>query len=141
MRKSDLQSKFDGEPDSGTTGKCRLIYGYDGYFVVYAIRLADKDHAEWAMPLPYPTARVGPNGVRKLAQWTEELLMEKLQPTLRSIRGTYGGDWVLDIRVREQIPYETERRPGAREDAVRRVLAGPDTPGKRWLLRHKGRQS
>lgn len=140
MSKSKIRDKAErlesGEQQA--TGRCRLIYGDDGDFEVYAIRLADEKHAEWSMRLSYPTAGVWPNGVRKRAQWTADSLMEALQPTLRKIRSVYGGPWVLDIRAARQESYPGDRPTGAKAEAERRILDGPDTPGKRWLQTHKG---
>lgn len=140
MRKSNLQSRIDPDTASTTTGECRLIYGDDGEFDVFAIRLADAEHErDWEMLLTYPTAGVWPNGVVKRAKWTSELLMEAMQPTFRKVRSVYGGDWVLDIRRALRIVPETERRAGALAAAEQRIMDGPDTPGRRWLVRNRGK--
>ena len=88
MSKSKIRDKQE-QIESGerqAIGKCRLIYGEDGDFEVYAIRQEDENHRYWPMRLMYPTAGIWPNGVKKRAQWTRESLMDALQSTLRRIR-------------------------------------------------------
>lgn len=127
--------------DQNVPWKCdRLIYGDDGDFAVSAIRLASSVHpTEWNMPLAYPTAGVSKGGVKKRALWTSELLMDALQDTLRKIRGVYGGDWVLDIRRVRAAPTSEDRVAGVRTKAEKLILDGPDTPGRRWLLKNRGK--
>jgi hypothetical protein len=135
MRKSKLVSNAEGDEACSKASKCKLSHGDDVDFDVFAIRLANKDHErDWEMRLTYPTVGVWPNGIYRRAKWTPELLIEKLQSTLRLIRSIYIGDWVLSVRKSVRIPDETDRRPGAQVEAERRILAGPDGPGRRYLI-------
>lgn len=50
----------------------------------------------------------------------------------------YGGQWCGLTRVVDNAPYEGEMTFKQRfSEAERRVLSGPDTSGKRWLLRKR----
>jgi len=124
-QKSKLSERLEGYESAGPY---RLIYG-EGEFGVFAVCLAKS----WEMRLSYPTARVFKSGLKEQAQWTEELLMDAMQGTLRRIRATYGGEWFLRIAHAEHEPYSGDRPVGSRAEAERLVLAGPDTPGKRFL--------
>ncbi len=140
MSKSKIQEKYEQHEQGQRKpqGKCRLCFREDGPFDVYAVRLDNEPRAR--MRITYPTHRAYEDGTVLAIPWTNDLLTEFLQPTLRTIRSVYVGQWCLDFRshVAESVP--TDRIYGARAEAEKRILQGPDTPGRRWLLRSQAQR-
>jgi len=100
-------------------------------FEAYAARTAGGPR--WECRICYPVGRIyGGNTVRPIP-WTDDTLRDALQPTLRTYRQTYGGTWELHLRTPRRLPVPMDRDPLARRRAIDRVLAGPDTPGRRFL--------
>lgn len=130
-RRLNKLSQEQDEPQ----GKADFVYG-DGEFDVVATcpRIGLPDIC---IPLAYPTARRFGNGVIRAIPWTEDRLRDAMQHTFRGIRATYGGDWILSIWQAQRLSGCSDREIGAREKAEAMILAGPDTPGRRWLLGHQ----
>lgn len=129
------RNKDAGEPQ----GKCDYVYGDDGAFEVVA-QMLRPGMPDWCMKLAYPTDRRWGNGVVRRIEWTEDRLRDAMQPAFRRIRATYGGDWVLSVwAAKAGVSDPMDRDPGARDDAERKIMAGPDTPGRRWLLANRGK--
>jgi hypothetical protein len=139
MSKSKLQeraSRLDADPAEslGPKTPCRMACGAEQEpYEVYAVRVGERP---WSMRLCYPIARTYSGGVRRSAHWPEDQLREAAQSTFRRVRAAYGGTWELHIRLPlEQPSTPMDRDPDARADAERAILAGPDTPGRRFLER------
>ena len=56
---------------------------------------------------------------------------------MSSEREKCGGTWYLDIRGRQPESVIFDRPRGARAEAERVIVSGPDTPGRRFLLARK----
>jgi hypothetical protein len=53
----------------------------------------------------------------------------------------YGGQWITIVESPRPVADDGLRGAAAREKAYANILAGPDTPGRRWLQRHRSRAS
>ena len=139
MSKSKIQEKSQrlDAVQREAVGRCRLIYGEDGEFEVYAVCQGDENHHAWSMRLMYPTAGIWRNGVKKKAQWTGELLIDAMQSTLRKIRQAYRGSWFLDVRKTVTLSAPMDRQPGAAAQIRQTILNGPDGPGRRFLEKQR----
>lgn len=139
MSKSEIQSKAQQLEQGEPKGKYDFIYGTDGEFDVVASCPRCDGRPDFCVRLAYPTARRYENGVVRSIPWTEDRLREAMQSPFRTIRGMYSGDWILSIwRATPSLSRPIDRDAGARAQAEERILSGIDTPGKRWLLLHRG---
>lgn len=116
-------------------GKAEYVYG-DGAFEVVAV-CPRVDLPDICLRIGYPTASRFSNGVLRGIDWTEDLLMNAMQKPLREIRNTYGGDWILNVWKAKPAFPNLDRDPEARGKAEKIILAGPNTPGRRWLEKQK----
>jgi hypothetical protein len=107
-----------------------------GEFEVFCVR-TDVDPQD-SRRITYPIARVYENNKVIPVPWTSELLMDAMQRTLRCHRNAYGGQWHLRIVKAEPDAVQQDRPHGSRAEAEAIILAGPDTPGRRFLQRLRG---
>jgi hypothetical protein len=146
MRKSDLENKV-AENDKKSHGNGRMLYGWPGDlpdqqpFEVWFVNTTTGEQRRIEVPIgmQYEDGKVLP------AQWTAENLIETLQNPLKSRLladlNRFQHAWMIEIRQRKMQPGDNLHGEAARIEAERRILAGPDTPGKRWLtkLRAQGK--
>lgn len=136
MSKSEIQTVYEQHTADGKAraGRPRFLYGDDGEFEALAVcpreGLPDIVHT-----LSYPTARQWPDGQVSCIPWTEDRLRDALAPTMRRLRGIYGGEWILLIVSAVRTAAPMQRSVGTAHAVEQRILAGPDTPGKRFLQR------
>ena len=115
--------------------RTKYQYGF-GEFEVWVT------NGSYKLRLAYPTAKIviskDSNQVVD-ANWTEDTLFNALQGTQRRFEAQYGGKWDLIIDRFVDPHYPIDKPIGAFKTAEANILAGPDTPGKRFLLDIKGK--
>jgi hypothetical protein len=93
-------------------------------------------NGQYKVRLSYPTHRIygsPPNQTVEEISWTYDALERSLQGQQRKYAVAYGGKWDMIVIESETIPYPLDRPVGARGKAEAIILAGRDTPGKRFL--------
>ena len=118
-------------------GKQKLLVGHGSDYGDFEVYIVSDLRPEVREPVAYWTHRQNADGSVDRAIWTSEALIDALQPTLRTWKEVYGGQWHLEVHNAPSVDRFPSKHPGAFSDAQRSVLAGPDTPGKRFLLRRK----
>lgn len=82
------------------------------------------NYEDWEIPIYVNINQDDPDYVMRAAESTRLTCIEN-----------YGGKWI----VHKKAPFENDGLVGsaAKEQAKKNILAGPDTPGRRWLLERK----
>ena len=89
----------------------------------------------YRMPVSYRTGvRLSDGSVNPITTTSDQLLA-LTRRFCDEYRGAYGKDWVFHVEHRGEEPHFVL---GSRQIAEEIILAGPDTPGKRFLLGRQG---
>jgi hypothetical protein len=136
MSISEIQAVYEQHTSEGKAraGRPRFLYGDDGEFEALAV-CPRADLPDLVHRVNYPTAKQWPDGQVAHVPWTQDRLRDALAPTMRRIRGIYGGEWILLIVSGVRTAAPMQRSVGTAHAVEQQILAGPDTPGRRFLQR------
>jgi hypothetical protein len=83
-----------------------------------------QNYEDWEIPIYVNVNQDDPDYIMRAAESTRLTCIEN-----------YGGKWITV----QKAPFENDGLVGnaAKEQAEKNILAGPDTPGRRWLLERK----
>jgi hypothetical protein len=136
MSISEIQAVYEQYTNEGKAraGRPRFLYGDDGEFEALAV-CPRADLPDIVHRVNYPTAKQWPDGQVAHVPWTEDRLRHALSPTMRRIRQIYGSEWILLIVSAVRTTAPMQRSVGTAHAVEQQILAGPDTPGRRFLQR------
>jgi hypothetical protein len=149
-RLGDKAEKLERESSKGTKGKAQIICNSRVTVTdsesgeVYEIDVEFEDTLSGhRKPVAVPVKRVWSGGWSEKVKWTNDILVEYLLPQLRRWNALYESEHTYIYRPRRVVPGDSEAYRGdmSRRDrlqvALDNVLAGPDSPGRRFALAHR----
>ena len=69
----------------------------------------------------------------KIPDIDTNVIQNEAERMCRHFKELYGGDWIYRFHA-EEPPIDNLRGQAARDKAFANILAGPNTPGRRWLI-------